>query len=100
MISIVEELEAGLRAAGPIYGTERYELALERLEALDTCLRNWALAYPVEVFPALEEGELKHAMALVNAEDRNQSARLYAEWARHIVGSIAEALQNPGSRRG
>lgn len=89
-----------MRDAMPIAETDRFERALERLEALDVRLNNWSLAYPVEVFPLLREGELVHAMNLVNAEDPNQSARLYAEWARHIVGSITEALQLSGSGEG
>lgn len=93
MTSIVEELRQSLREAQPISGCERFERAVEKLEELDNRLNNWSLAYPVEVFPRLEEGELKHAMTLINAEDRNQSARLYAEWARHIVESITETYR-------
>lgn len=98
--SIVEELRDAMREAMPIAGTERFERALERLDALDVRINNWSLAYPEEVFPRLRAGELVHAMSLVNVEDPNQSARLYAEWARHIVGSITEALQPPSSRGG
>lgn len=62
-------------------------------EALEHVLKGWESAYPESVFPLLVEGELKHAMKLCNSEDRNQSARLYAEWARHIVGCIRDQAE-------
>lgn len=71
----------------------REEWLTERLEAFEHALAGWEQAYPESVFPPLREGELKHAMKLCNSEDKNQSARLYAEWARHIVACIRDRVE-------
>lgn len=72
---------------------EQFQWLIDRVDAFEHVLTGWESAYPESVFPPLKDGELKHAMKLCNAEDKNQSARLYAEWARHIVKCIRHQVE-------
>lgn len=80
---------AALRAAV----SEAEEVARTALQQI----RQWADAYPEDIFTPLSDEELKAVVAAAEKAVPHGSSRLHAGWARHILGAVrriaAEALE-------
>ena len=60
----------------------------ERLEEALLRIKQWAEAYPVEVFTPLTDEQLRTANTVLSFADINMGA-LHGGWARHILDGIA-----------
>lgn len=54
-------------------------------------IMQWVNAYPVRIFPPLDDRELRTANEVLEARGISMS-RMHASWARHILQGIGEII--------
>jgi hypothetical protein len=77
----------------PDEGESMGEDRIEKLEAALLRIKQWAEAYPVEIFRPLTEEQIRYAGALLKERDIDMGA-LHASWARHILDGIGDIVRD------
>ena len=64
----------------------------ERMEEALLRIKQWANAYPVEIFRPVTSADMNRAGAVLEAEGISLTA-IHGEWARHILNGIAKICE-------